>query len=414
MIRDNLLCGARLIARGMILALFLVAGASAQSRDPFAAVAYVNDRAITGFELQQRIDILRLFRTPGDLDKLALEQLIDDRLRLTAAAGFGVVPTDEAVAEGMAEFAGRANMPVEQFVASLESAGVAAETMRDFIRAGIVWREVVRGLFGQRAQVSDADVDRAMSLSGRRGGGVVVELAEILLPARDAAEQESSERLAQELANRLRRTGNFAEAARQYSVAPSAQRGGRTGRVTPIGELPPALRNQLLAVGPGGITDPIQGGNVVAIFQLINLRETAPSQPTAVTVDYAEYLIAGGRSEAALREAARIAGRVDTCDDLYGINRKQAPERLTRHSAPVGSVPQDVALELAKLDEGEVSTMLTRGDNLVLLMLCSRNPAVDEPIDREAVRRSLFSERLTTYGDGYLAELKAAAIIRYP
>ena len=119
----------------------------------------------------------------------------------------------------------------------------------------------------------------------------------------------------------------------------------------------------------------------------------------------------GRRSSA---RARALAGRVDSCDDLYGVNRKGPPERLARNTLPVGEVPADIARELANLDEGEISINLTRGDNLLLLMLCGRTPALEEAPDREAVRRALLNQRLSSYGDGYLAQLRADAIIRYP
>ena len=413
MIRDYLLGGMQAVTRGLALSLFLVSGAPAQSGDPFAAVAYVNDRAITGFELEQRMTILGLFRTPGDLHKLAMEQLIDDRLRLDAATMYGVEAPEEAISDGMAEFAGRANLDVDTFLAQLASAGVAPETMRDFIKAGIVWREIVRGRFGPRAEVTDAELDRALSLSDRRGS-VVVELAEIMLPARDAAEAADSQALAQDLRANINGTADFAEAARQYSVVPSGAQGGRTGRAIPVNELPGSLRTQIMALTPGQITEPIQGGNVIAMFQLLSLRESGATEVVPVTVDYAEYLIPGGRTEVTLREAAKVAEKVDTCDDLYGINRKQSPERLMRYSRPTAEVPRDVAMELAKLDDGEVSTALTRGGNLVFLMLCGRAPDAEGAPDREAMRQELYSQRLAAYGESYLAELRADAFIRYP
>ena len=164
----------------------------------------------------------------------------------------------------------------------------------------------------------------------------------------------------------------------------------------------------------GGVSEPIDEGSTIAVYQLLGLRETEGKTPADRTIEYAEYLIPGGRSEAALKEAAKVAGKVDRCDDFYGINRKNAPERLMIHTKPVNEVPGDVAQELARMDEGEVSTSLTRGGNLLMVMLCSRTPAVEDAANRTFVRRQLFSQRLAVYGNGYLAELKADAIIRYP
>ena len=78
-----------------------------------------------------------------------------------------------------------------------------------------------------------------------------------------------------------------------------------------------------------------------------------------------------------------------------------------------GEIPQDVAYELAKLDRNEVSTALTRsnGQTLVFLMLCGRTPALAEDQDRESIRLQLRAQRLQSYAEGYLAQLKADARI---
>ncbi|MDV7141687.1 peptidylprolyl isomerase [Tropicimonas sp. TH_r6] len=413
--RMVLASGARLAAWALA-GILLVAGGQgiAQSGNPFAPIAFVNDRAITAYELEQRKTVLRLFRAPGNLDDVALEQLIDDRLRQDATVATGISLAPEEIREGMAEFAGRTNMDLDTFLSALAAQGVSEETLRDFVKAGLGWRKVVQARFAPRAQVTDAEVDRALALTGR-SGGAVVQLAEIMLPARNGAEQQSSEALAQELRGSINSTADFAAAARRYSVAPSKDNGGRTGRSTPLSELPPALRSQILTLAPGDVSEPISGGTVIALFQLLSLSETGFKEAETVSIDYAEYLIPGGQGEAARKEAGRVLAKVDSCDDLYGINLKQAPERLARHTRPVQEIPQSVAVELAKLDEGEVSTLLTRGDNMLFLMLCSRAPALgEEAPNRDAIRRSLFSKRVAAYGDGYLAQLRADAIIRYP
>ena len=105
--------------------------------------------------------------------------------------------------------------------------------------------------------------------------------------------------------------------------------------------------------------------------------------------------------------------RVDTCDDLYGVARGQPPQLLERQSLPPGQIPQDIALELAKLDENEISTALTRsnGTTLVLLMLCGRNADLGDAVTREQVANALTQQRLATYADSYLQQLLAEARI---
>jgi peptidyl-prolyl cis-trans isomerase SurA len=72
-------------------------------------------------------------------------------------------------------------------------------------------------------------------------------------------------------------------------------------------------------------------------------------------------------------------------------------------------------MELAKLDAGEASYVLTRanGETLVFLMMCGRTPALGDGVDRETIRGQLRTQRLNTYADALLADLRAAATITY-
>ena len=79
---------------------------------------------------------------------------------------------------------------------------------------------------------------------------------------------------------------------------------------------------------------------------------------------------------------------------------------------PAGDLPGDIALELLRLDANEISTNLTRADGtqLLFLMLCGRSTELPEG-GRDEVRAALFQQRLESYAAGYMAELRADAII---
>lgn len=396
----------------LVLTLILAVPASAQS-DLFAPVARVNDRVITQYELNQRILFFQILNAPGDLRQEALERLVQERVQLDAAERLGVEVTPEALEAGLTEFAGRANLTSEQFLQAVAGGGVDAQTVRDFVRAGIAWRSVVQGRFGPRTQITESEIDRALALTSNRSG-VRVLLSEIFLPANTPERQASAQRRAAEI-SQITTIPAFAAAARRYSAAPSAGRGGRMEWI-PLSNLPPAVASQVLALAPGQVSAPIPVPNAIALFQLRALEETGAPEAEAVSVEFARYFIPGGRTEATLAEARSIEARVDTCDDLYGVNLGQPEERLLRDTLPMAEIQGDVAMELAKLDEGEVSTALVSGDGqaLVFLMLCGRTPAINVDVSREQVRANLRNQRLASYADGYLAELMADAVIAYP
>ncbi len=86
---------------------------------------------------------------------------------------------------------------------------------------------------------------------------------------------------------------------------------------------------------------------------------------------------------------------------------------LDRGSKAPADIPADIALELSKMDPGEISTTLTRanGQTLVVLMLCGRTPELAEEVDRAELSLGLQNQRLASYSDGYLAQLRADARI---
>ncbi|MGX9353869.1 peptidylprolyl isomerase [Roseobacteraceae bacterium S113] len=407
-------------------------GASAQGL--FAPVIDVNEDSITNYEIGQRAQMLRLLRAPGDPDTAARTQLIEDRLKLQAAERAGTVPDEAEILEGMAEFAGRANLTREEFVEALAAGGVEETTFRAFVESGLAWRTLVNQRFGPRARVSEAEIDRALERRGAGGGsGVRVLISEIIMPAPPQNAETVAARAA-EIAT-ITSEAEFSRAARAFSATPTRGQGGRLPWQN-LSELPPVLQPLILALAPGEVTEPLNIPNAVALFQLRAIEETPFVPPTYSAIEYAAYYMPGGRSEATLAKAGEIASRVDVCDDLYGIAKGQPAEVLERGSRAPGDLPNDIAIELSKLDPGEVSTTLTRanGETLVFLMLCGRSVALPEPevpvtpeppaedgealatVDTEAERRQsvalgLQNRRVQSLADNFLQQLQAEARI---
>ena len=381
------------------------------SQNLFAPVARVNDTVVTEFEVQQRQRFLQLLNAPGADRDSAVQALIDDRLRLAEANRFGVTLSPEALNAGLAEFAGRANLSLEEFTTALGQAGVSGETLRDFVSISLTWRDLIRGLFGNQVIITNDEIDRALSVSaGDVASGIRVLLSEIIIPAppQNAARVAA---LADQI-SQTRSVSEFSSFARRYSATASRGNGGRMPW-TPLAQLPPSLHGLILALAEGEVTAPLPIPNAVALFQLRGIEETGRPATTYSEIEYAAYYISGGRSEAALATAANIRARVDRCDDLYGIAQGQPAEVLERGSKAPGDIPRDIGIELAKLDPGEVSTALTRanGNTLVFLMLCKRTAAENAEVDRGAVVESIRQRKLEGHANQLLEQLRANARI---
>ena len=391
------------------LALCLLVPPAVMAQNLYAPVARVNDRIVTEFEVQQRQRFMQLLNAPGSDRENVIDELIKDRLRDDLAARYDLKLSDEAVQSGLSDFAGRANLSVEEFTAALEQSGVSQQTFRDFVVTQLTWRDLIRARYGAQVNISDAEIDRELGRSGA-GSGIRVLLSEIIIPAppQEAARVNAlADRIAQSKSE-----AEFSRYAQQYSATASRGRGGRMPW-TPLEELPPSLAPILLALAPGEVTSPLPIPNAVALFQLRGIEETGAPAKSYSEIEYAAYYIPGGRSEAALNEAARVRSEVDTCNDLYAVAQGQPESVLDRGAKKPAEIPQDIAIELAKLDPGESSTALTRagGQTLVFLMLCKRTAEANAEVSREAVVSSLRQRKLQGYADQLTEQLRADARI---
>ena len=374
----------------------------AQAQDGFSPKAYVNARVISQYEFKQRVLFMTLLRQPGDISSAALSSLIDDSLRRQAAKALDVTVTPDQVQAGMAEFAARTTLPLDEFLKALAGGGVEPETLRDFVEAGLLWRAVIRARFvspddPSAPRITDAQIDRAIGAGAASGGELRLLLSEIVLPTGGAVN-------AMALAQRLKQTATtpqtFSMAARNYSKSGSAAGGGVLGWI-PVSALPPAIAARVLALEVGEVTEPISVPGAVQMFLLRDKSLSGGEVVGAPQVDYAQFFAPAGTDLAAVR-----AG-LDTCDDLYDAARLLPVQALQRTTVPESAVPPALRGVMADLDVGE--TAVVSG---TLVMLCARMPQSAIPASRDDIATTLLNSKLALMAAAYLTELKSNAIIK--
>lgn len=376
--------------------------------NPFAPVLIINDRAITNYELQQRALFLKLLGAGGDLEKLALDGLIEDRLRLQEAKRFKIDLPEKDITAAMEEFAGRANLTAEAFVAQLGKAGVAPETFRDFVSAGAIWREIARGKFSATTKVSEIEIDRAIEAETRKTE-LSFSLSELIIAVPPGREADAMA-LAQEISASVKTEAEFSAAVAKYSAAASRD---QNGRLPPMiaSNMPSQLTSIVTALKPGQLSAPVPMSGAIAILQLRGVTEIKSASAGKIEVEYGRLRQpATPEGEA---ELARVRSQIDTCKDVYGVTAGLGAEKFSIQTAAMASLPADLALELGRLDPGESALRSTAGAR-ELLILCARRPVSETPIDRETVRRALLNRKIEAQSNLYLSTLRADAIIRKP
>lgn len=151
----------------------------------------VNDDPVSDYDIAQRERFLALTtkEPPGpELKKKATDLLIDERLQMQAGRKLGLNPDEEDVTRILSDMAAKNQLDVDGLSAALAKAGVNIKTLKDRIRAQLMWQDVIGRKFRHEVQIGEVDVDRALSESDEAadaegGGGLQLRQVQFALPS---------------------------------------------------------------------------------------------------------------------------------------------------------------------------------------------------------------------------------------
>jgi peptidyl-prolyl cis-trans isomerase SurA len=277
-----------------------VAAAVVLSPAPAAAqnaLLLVNGEPITAFDIEQRTK----FHTLVSRDHKApprqqvIDELIDEKLKVQVGKRYLLEIPDKDVDTAYGEMAKRMSMNGDQLTKVLGAQGIGPETLKNRIRADIVWTQIVRGRFQQSLQVREKDVLEAME--SKKGGppGAAGAAGTPGTPGTPGADNaatanyeyrltpilfvvprgsgtpivEGRTREAEALRSRFQGCDEglpFAKAIRDVAV--------RNPITKTSADLPPALRDILDKTPVGKLTAPEVTQNGVEVFALCSKKET--------------------------------------------------------------------------------------------------------------------------------------------
>lgn len=174
----------------------------------------VQGQPITNFDVAQRAKLTQLTERRNLSQKEALEDLIDERLKIITAERYGIVADQEELNRMFARMASRSGRTADQLTQALAQSGLDARMLKTKMRADYVWNNYVRGRFSSAATVRDSDVFAALQTKGedltraQRTTEYTIRQV-VLVVGRTANPAERSRRLGE--ANSLRKTFNDCE-----------------------------------------------------------------------------------------------------------------------------------------------------------------------------------------------------------
>ena len=174
-----------------------------KTRDQILAIFEERKQQIAAALQQEAVDSARASVLPG-LKKAALEELIEERLKLHEARRLNVSVDDaqvDAIIRGLAE---RNNMTADQFAQHIRAMGADIYSMRARYVVGLAWAEVVRRRFSMQVSITEREIDRMVSSSPDAPDEVELHIHRITLAAPGKLDQKVMAQRFEE-ADRLRR-----------------------------------------------------------------------------------------------------------------------------------------------------------------------------------------------------------------
>jgi peptidyl-prolyl cis-trans isomerase SurA len=162
------------LSAATMLAIGLIVGPNLAVTQELSIKVLVNDDPISDYDIDQRERFLAITsreQPSPELKKKAIDLLIDERLQIQEGRKLGVTPDEDDVNKVLGDMAQKNNLDANGLATALGRAGVNIKTLKDRIRAQLVWQDVVRRKFRREVQIGDVDVDRALSEAGEKADG---------------------------------------------------------------------------------------------------------------------------------------------------------------------------------------------------------------------------------------------------
>lgn len=407
-----------------LAALALAAAAPTFAQQVQRIAAIVNDEVVSGFDVEQRIDMVikstRLRDTQETRRRLrqqVLRGLIDETLQLQAAQRNNISVSEEDLQRAYGVLERQNQLEAGRLVDFLRANGLSQDALARQLRAEIAWSKLVRRRLQPSVSIGEDEVNEVLNRLEANADLPETRLSEILLPVDSPENEDETLREALRLVQQLRGGAPFDAVAREFSRGATANNGGEMGWIQP-GQLAEELDRAVAAMVVGGVSEPVRATGGYYIIKLHERRSIAGDDPleTKLTLKQVRVPLPGGRTGpnavAARDLTEQIMARAPGCDGLAGT----AAAFEIQDAGDLGTVklrelPEEIRGAVAELPIGDFSKPIVSNDAIMLLMVCEREVPVVEPPDRQKIEQELLRRRLAMLAQRYLRDLRRDAVV---
>ncbi|BCO10066.1 peptidylprolyl isomerase [Desulfolithobacter dissulfuricans] len=252
-------------------------------------VAVVNDDVITLSEVNQEGKALfkriaeqvppdRLEEALQQARQNVIEELIDKKILQQEARKYDLKVTDEEVDRALQRILERNNTTMEQFRSELAAVGMDEQQYRENLRSQILSSKLVNMEVRSKVIIPEEKIidyydTHYMERMGD-GGYYLLQIGINVDPNDPDPERARAEarKKAEQIREQALAGEDFKELARKYSDLPSAADGGDIG-VFKADEMAPAMREAVISLKPGEISELVETSSGFQIFKLLSSKQ---------------------------------------------------------------------------------------------------------------------------------------------
>ena len=402
-------------AFGLMQAVFMAAPSTIDARDVEGIAAIVNDQVISLYDVDQRVDLFfatsGIKKTPQMNERMreqVLRSLVDEKLQLQEAERVEIKVEDDEIKRRMESLAGESSMTLDGIKSFLDENKIEPEALEGQLHAELAWRQFVRRSFGGRVKVGDQEVDEQYNKAVRAVNQTRYLVSEILLNLDAFANEQQVAQLSNEIVRQLQSGVDFAAVARQFSIAPTASRGGQLGWIT-AEQLDPRLGTVLRQMQPGQISRPIPTNAGVTILALAAKR-AGGNDPRKNKFD---VLTVGFPSGTKASRIDKFIADFRTCRRAQSSAKNLQATAKRTGLREWRELPKPMAVAVRDLEAGKLSAPLSTADGTSLFIVCDRKDNLGVDISREAIADNIYSQRVAMMARRHLRDLRRDAVVEY-
>lgn len=378
-----------------------------------AVAATVNDVPISTFDVQQRLRLI-LITTGGQIpegaelqyQEQALRELVEEELKRQETQEYSVIVSDGEVDQELARIAASGNTTIPGLAQELGNAGIAIETLREKIRVDNAWQSLVRGRFNARVSIGEREIDDMIEEMRSEQTQEQFLLSEICLPVENQQQRDRIYNVGMQMLRQMQSGVPFQALAQQFSICPSAARGGDLGWMRGP-ELEDAVEEVVRQLSEGNVSTPIEmeAGDMMKLIAVRSVRAASEKGDPSFELAYA----AVSKSVFPREEAERRLGLLPTAN---ACNSESLSTDLGEQIGvelfpmiPIAAVRTEFHDEILGLRRGDLSNMMETSQHYHRVYVCEMDEGLGLPRRRQVESR-LEAEQFNLLSRRYLRDIE--------